>query len=399
MRILQLCNKPPWPPKDGGAAATLNMTTSLSDKKSSVTVLAMNTPKHSVNINDIPGEYLKKADFHFVTVNTGTNLFKLIINLLFSAKPYNLERFRSSVFEKKLKELLKDEFDIIQLEGLALHHYLPVIRKNSRAKIVMRSHNVENIIWQRLAKEETNPVFKIYFKILSRRLKRIERTILNDFDALITISNKDLIWFKDNNLSIPSLVSLQAASVESISANPEDLQNNVFFIGALDWRPNTNGLEWFIKKVWPLVLEKVPDTTFYIAGRNASKKTIIKFTGKNISYCGEVDSSFQFISDKSVMVVPLFSGSGIRMKIIEGMSLGKSIVTTSAGAYGLEYEDKKNIFIADSAPLFADYITHLLLDKDLRKETGRNAMENVRKNYDILASTDNLLKFYTELTS
>ena len=87
------------------------------------------------------------------------------------------------------------------------------------------------------------------------------------------------------------------------------------------------------------------------------------------------------------------------MRIIEGMSLAKSIVTTSRGAEGIDYEDKRNIFIADTREDFADCIIELLKNADLRKETGENAIENVRKNYNILASTENLLKFYSELTA
>jgi glycosyltransferase involved in cell wall biosynthesis len=172
-----------------------------------------------------------------------------------------------------------------------------------------------------------------------------------------------------------------------------------FFLSAHSTGPNITGLIWFIRNVWPLVLEKAPDATFSIAGRNASKKTIRKVQGKSILFYGEVISSFEFIKDKSIMAVPLFSGSGIRMKIIEGMSLGKSIVTTHTGAKGLNYEDKRNIFIADTPVDFANIILDLLKDDRLRLETGRKAIENVRKNYNILASTENLLKFYSELTA
>lgn len=399
MKILLLCNKPPWPPTDGGAVATLNMIKGLSAKKTFVSVLAMNTSKHFTNIDDIPEEFKNETDLHFVNLDTRIDLVKLLINLIFSDKPYNLERFQSDKFEMELTKMLKTDFDIVQLEGLSLYHYLPVIRKNSSAKVVIRTHNVENLIWSGMAVEEINPFFKFYFKVLSKRLKVLESEIISEFDALVPISYNDLKWFKDNQVGIPSLVSPPGIDTSSLSENSENEPGNVFFIGSLDWRPNINGLKWFIKKVWPLVLKKIPDTTFYIAGKNASKKTSKIFLGKNIFFHGEVTSSSQFIKNKSVMVVPLFSGSGIRIKTIEGMSLGKSIVTTPAGADGLEYENKRNIFIANSPLEFAEYITKLLLDKELRRKTSYSAIENVRKNYNILASTENLLKFYRELTS
>jgi glycosyltransferase involved in cell wall biosynthesis len=121
--------------------------------------------------------------------------------------------------------------------------------------------------------------------------------------------------------------------------------------------------------------------------------------GHNVSFHGEVASSAEFMNDKSVMVIPLFSGSGIRMRIIEGMSVGKSIVTTSCGAEGIDYQDKRNIYIADTPEDFAECVLILLKNADLIKHTGENAIENVRKNYNILASTERLLKFYSELTA
>jgi glycosyltransferase involved in cell wall biosynthesis len=175
--------------------------------------------------------------------------------------------------------------------------------------------------------------------------------------------------------------------------------NKVGFIGALDWLPNMYGLNWFIEQVWPIVVDKVTDAEFFVAGRNASEKTISGIKGHNITFSGEVESSLFFIKDKAVMVVPLFSGSGIRMKIIESMYHGKCIVATPLAAEGLDYEDKKNIFIESEAHAFASRIVKLLNNPGQRSEIGENAIKNVQKNYNIFAISENLVNFYRELTS
>ena len=102
MKILLLCNKSPWPPKDGGAAATLCMIKGLSECQAFVTVLAFNTRKHFTETAEIPEEYRNKIEFHFVKIDTGIKKIKLIVNLIFSRKPYNIERFKSAEFEEKL---------------------------------------------------------------------------------------------------------------------------------------------------------------------------------------------------------------------------------------------------------------------------------------------------------
>jgi polysaccharide biosynthesis protein PslH len=399
MKILLLCNKPPWPPKDGGSFATLCLIKGLSAHNALVTVLACNTIKHFADTSEIPEEYRKNVEYHYIKIDTGINLVKLIINLIFSKEPYSTERFKCAEFEEALSNLLSDNFDIIQIEGLALCHYLPFIRRKTTAKVVYRPHNIESNIWAQLTLEEKNTFLKSYFRILSGRINNAETAIINDFDGVAAISSTDLSWFKDNGLSKPAIVTLPGVKTENLMGNSNVISSTVFFIGALDWLPNINGLKWFVNEVWPLVLKAVPWATFSIAGRNASVKTMRSLKRENLFFYGEVPSSAEFIREKSIMVIPLFSGSGIRIRIIEGMSIGKSIVTTSCGAEGIVFEDKKNIFIADTKENFADCIIELLKNDDLIKQTCENAIENVRKNYNILVSTENLLKFYSELTA
>jgi glycosyltransferase involved in cell wall biosynthesis len=399
MKILLLCNKSPWPPKDGGAAATLSMIKGLMEFKANITVLSFNTVKHFADSSQIPHEYVKNVEFNFVNLDTTIKPLKLIKNLLLSNRPYNIERFKSPEFEKKLSDLLKNNFDIVQIEGLNLSQYLPLIRNRTRAKVVFRPHNVESSIWSQLAEKEKNPLRKFYFRILSERIGKAESEIINDFDGIAAITSVDLEWFRSNGLIKPSIVT--PPGVDTYTQEKKLVVNSsaIFFIGSLDWLPNINGLKWFVTEVWPLILKAVPGVTFSIAGRNATGNILRFLKRANLPFSGEVPSSSDFMIDKSVMVVPLFSGSGVRMRIIEGMRFGKSIVTTYRGAEGLDYEDKTNLFIADTREDFADRVIDLLRDVQLMKQTGVNAVENVRKNYNILASARNLLKFYSELTA
>jgi glycosyltransferase involved in cell wall biosynthesis len=367
--------------------------------KGSLTVLAINTTKHHVEDDKIPEELFISTDYRLINIDSKINPVKLLLNLFFSRKPYNLERFFSGVYNSELKRAIRNNFDIIQIEGLSMYHYLPVIRQNTSAPVVFRPHNIENLIWSRLADEERNWFRSLYFRNLAHRIEKVEKKILNEFDAIVPISFSDLTWFKAEGLSRPALVTVPGYAPEEICEYSDTVPDKVFFIGALDWLPNIYGLNWFIKQVWPMVVDRIPGAEFIIAGRNASEKTIATLKGHNITFTGEVESSSEFIKDKTVMVVPLFSGSGIRMKIIEGMSLGKCIVATPMAAEGLDCENKKDIFIASGATGFADNIIELLTNSDLRRETGKNAIKNVRKNYNILALSENLMNLYRELTA
>jgi polysaccharide biosynthesis protein PslH len=394
MKILLLTNKSPWPPIDGSASATLSMIRGLIAGGASVTLLAFNTRKHHSEIYNIPD---RLSDLHFVDLDTRIRPSGLLFNLIFSATPYTITRFRSRELGTRLTELLKKGFDIVQIEGLAMTEYLPLIRKNSGARIIFRPHNVENIIWSLLAKEESNILRSLYFTITSLKTAGIERKIINLFDGIAAISKTDKDWFINAGCRKPAIVSNPSPSpVETITV-PE-IPRSVGFIGALDWMPNINGLKWLVKEVWPSVIDNLPEAELYVAGRNPGREIEKICNGKNITFLGEISSSADFIAGKEVLAVPLFSGSGIRMKILEGMNLGKCIVATPVAAAGLIFEDKRDIFIESDAVSFAGRITELLTDGNLRNLTGRRGQENVRKNYNILAATEELLNFYSRLS-
>ena len=179
MKILQVTNKVPYPANDGGSIACMNLTRGFSLLGHDVTVLAMRTLKHRVSLNEMPEVITDMADFKIVDVPAKISRPAALINLIFSAKPYNAIRFISDKFKTELIKLLQEkQFDIVQLEGLYVCPYINEIRKYSNAVIVYRAHNIEFEIWERTAKL-TNGWTKFYLKNLSKRIKRFEKKNLN----------------------------------------------------------------------------------------------------------------------------------------------------------------------------------------------------------------------------
>ena len=172
MKILQVCSKVPYPSKDGGSIAMNILTEGLIACGNQVTVLAMRTSKNNIKEEEIDPAYRKKTPYRSVFIDTSVKLFPAFLNL-FSSKSYNVIRFYSREFEEALISLLiKENFDIVQLETLWVTPYVEAIRKNSRAKIIFRSHNVEYSIWERLAALTHNPLKRSYLKLLASRLKK-----------------------------------------------------------------------------------------------------------------------------------------------------------------------------------------------------------------------------------
>ncbi len=397
MKILQICSKIPFPPKDGGSIAMNILTHGLINAGNEVHVLAVNTPKHFIKDEDIDPDYRKKTNYRSVFIDTSVKRLDAILNL-FSSKSYNIIRFYSEDFEKVLIERLRSEkYDVIHLETLWVSPYVDVIRKHSKAKIVLRSQNVEFMIWERLAEDTGSPLKKMYLKLLSKRLKKYELELLNKYDAIATITELDSVVFKKMGCTIPIIHVPFGIDLEKYKIDTFNLEKpSVFHIGAMDWRPNADGINWFLKSVWIKVLSKHSSIKLYLAGRNMPD-WLLELKMENVVVEGEVKDSHKFINSKSIMIVPLTSGGGMRVKIIEGMALGKTIISTAIGAEGIEYENGKNILIANSENEFVQAIHKCLEDINFCDTIGKNARILAETKYDNQIICNKLSDFYKSL--
>jgi len=397
MRILQLMNKVPWPPKDGGAIACMNMTKGFSMLGHEVTVLSMNTSKHHISIKDMPPQIRSKADFRLVEVPASINWIEASLNFIFSKLPYNAQRFISDEFSVELIKLLNEKtFDVIQLEGLYLCPYIPEIRKYSKAIITYRAHNIEYEIWERTATLSEGMRSK-YLRNLSKRIKRFEISYLNKYDLLVPITERDGQILDSLGNNKPRHTSQTGIDFASLVPTAKKLEfPSLFHIGALDWSPNQEGLIWFFDNCWSKIHSEYPDLKFYLAGRNAPEWFERHIRLEGVEYLGEINDAYDFINSKAVMVVPLFSGSGMRIKIIEGMALGKPIVTTDIGTEGIPTENGNNILIANDVNQFTDAIIRLINDRELSNQIGRNAIGFIQEKYDNLSQADALIEFYKQ---
>ena len=390
MKILFLTNKPPFPPKDGGSIATMAMIRSFAESGNEITVLAMNTRKHHVTPFEIPGDIQRNTIIHLVEVPAPITVYGALLNFLFSRLPYNAERFINTRYQKKLELLLSaNSYDIIQLEGLYLVPYIQVIRKLCKSVIVYRSHNIEYEIWERTVKN-SKWYKKDYLKNLAKRIEKFEKDAINQYDKcdeqkLVAMGNSK------PSLAIPT-------GIDTLNLKPFNpgFNMNLFYIGALDWIPNQEGLRWFIVNSFPQVIAKFPDIELKIAGRNAPLWFIKELSHPNITFLGEIEDASEFYSQNGIMIVPLLSGSGMRIKIVEGMSYSKSIVTTKVGCEGIDAENGKHIFITDDPGEFSKYIITLLNDRNLIASTGERASAFIQQHYDNKELNRRLTGFYNQ---
>ena len=394
MKVLQLCNKPPYPPVDGGTMAMDSITQGLLDRGCQVKVLSVKTDKHPVRESQIPAEYLQQTGFEAVYVDLGVKPFPAVGALL-SGESYHVKRYVSRDFASTLRRILQaEQFDIIHVESIFLTPYVPLIRKYSKAKVILRAHNVEHLIWKRIAVSCRNPFRRWYLKHLSLTLRAYELEHLSDYDGIVCITRNDADRFLADGcrrpvVSIP--FGVQPQDISSVEEEPDSL----FHIGAMDWMPNQESIQWLLDEIWPVVHGQVPRAKLYLAGRKMPEAWMqARIPG--VTIVGEVEDAMQFIGSKMINIVPLLSGSGIRVKIIEAMSVGKTVITTTVGAQGIDYTDGVNILIADTPQGFADQIKRCLDDDAFCRSVGQAAARLIAEQYNVGLLTDRLLDFYNK---
>lgn len=398
MNILQLTPRIPYPPHDGGAIAMYNTTKYLQKAGNKVTVLALNTNKHyqnPENIKDICNTV------YAVEINTDIRVFKAMINL-FKSIPYNAERFISKKFSEKLKELLQTQpFDVIHLEGTFVAWYIDVIRKYTDVPVFLRSHNVEYLIWERLYKNAPRSPQAQYIRYLAKKLKRFEAEYFNKFDGIMAITEEDAKRMREElHVTVPIEVIPAGVDFESFTLNPEieTLPNSLFLFGSLDWMPNVEAVLWFYHKVFTRLKQEIPDVKLYIGGKNPPQEILSLHDENKVFVYGNVPSARDFMQSFEIMLVPLLSGGGMRIKIIEGMAMQKVIISTSIGAEGIQAIPEKDILIANTPEEFVTQIKRCFESTELKQKLSENALKTVKTHYDWQNITKKTMEFYHKIT-
>jgi polysaccharide biosynthesis protein PslH len=395
VKILQLCKKFPYPLKDGESVAVTFLAKALNKLGCEVTLLAMNTSKHYLDLATLPTSFNHYKAIHTVDID---NKVKPVAALkaLVKGDNYFLTRFESAEYANKIKALIEEnDFDIIQFETLQTLIYARTeILGESRAKLVLRSHNVEHEIWERIVENSKFGFKKGYLNRLTKQLKSFELTKINEVDSLVAITQRDMDFFKASGFV--GVGHVAPIGLETVHYTPDwtsfDKKPSLSFIGSLDWMPNLEGVEWFLKNV----ISRLNGIELHLAGRNTPQH-LLDTKIKNVIIHGEVESSVDFINTHSMMIVPLFSGSGMRVKILEGLALGRIILTTSIGVEGIPAKDGEHLFIVDSALDFIEKINFCMNNPEQLKTIGENAKRFVNEHFDNLKIAEALKNHYLAL--
>jgi glycosyltransferase involved in cell wall biosynthesis len=357
-----------------------------------LTIFALNTSKHFVS-QEVAREASKGFRISQQYIDNRIKAGAAVWNLL-GKDPFHVSRFFSQDVADALSQLLdKDSFDAIVFESVFMTPYLNLVSSKSRGFLVLRSHNIEYLIWERVCKETANPFRKWYLQVQTRRLKSYELKISRKFSLVAAITPIDAATYAT---FLPTaqvtVVPFGISPVNAPAGLPWQHEGLVIgFLGSMDWMPNEDAVRWFIDEVWPLVLAAGVGVRAIMAGRGMPQD-LLGLHLENLSVEGAVTNARDFWARVHLGVVPLRSGSGVRIKVLECMSLGIPVLSTAIGCEGIEAAPNEEILIADDAPSFAKTIINYAMKKAQLQRIGQAATAFIARAHAPEAAAAKLLQ-------
>lgn len=398
MKILIICPKLPWPILTGGEQAVFNMVKHLQHHCDIHFIYPTTTETIDAQFKD----FWNSVKFHPYIIN---KTFKLLIsrvalrifnNSRLNNKNLNWLQPSSNFFMPEFinfinRTVYEIKPDIIQTEFYNYQDLVFALPDNI-CKIFIQ-HEIHYIVnEQALLRNKTTDFEKFLFK----KIKAEEISAMNNYNAVFTLTENDKTELTKNGV-LTTIYSSPAGIEQPETRNSCIFSNKLIFVGGSGHTPNLEGITWFINDVWDNIIQKHPEVSLNIIGKWDEKSiNNISNQHKNIHFKGFVPS-LQDEYNGAIAIVPILSGSGMRMKIVDAVNFGSPFVSTTIGAEGLEYKDATDCFISDDPKQFAEKVNMLIEDEHLRKLFYNNSAKTRDKYYSMEALANIRLNLYKKV--
>lgn len=401
MRILFLTPQLPYPPQQGTAIRNYNL----------IAQAARRHEVHLLSFVDLSSQPMQSgplrelcASLHTVPAPRRSN-WRRLLTVLTSPWPDMAHRLSNVAFQRKLETVLQEKpVDVLQVEGLEMAQYgLGLRRLGSRPPLVVfDAHNAEYVLQQRIFETDSRRprrwIGALYSLSQWQKLRRYEALICRQADRVIACSPADADALARlvpglKAAVIPNGVDTQSYRPGVVSPAPLGARALVF-TGKMDFRPNVDAMLWFCSEVWPMIRHASPEARLYIVGKNPHPRLAPLARMPGVTLTGFVDDVRPYIAAAAVYVVPLLTGGGTRLKVLEAMAMGKAIVSTTLGCEGIQAAPERDIVLSDRADDFAMRVLALLENAARRDELGRAARAFVERYFDWQMVTQPLEQVY-----
>lgn len=397
MHVIHLTTEFPWPATSGGPVRTLSQLRVLASLPEVDAITIVSVAEHRVGEADlaslaaaVPKLRVVPPVFHPIHLWEFPRYVPRVVALRALGVPYLAGKWDSRPLREVLRrELARAAVDVVYVDHLGMVSNLrDVSSVPARARTVLDQHNVESDFFEQFAGASRGPR-KVVAADEHRAARRFERRALRAVDAVIAISSDDARRFANLAGVDAHVVPVVVRSVRKARSRVD--HPHFCYVGNLRWRPNVAGLDWLCREVWPLIRARHAKATLEIAGVGLPVERgrpvapdAWKVPGvETVGFLHDLEPLY----DRSLaMLAPVFGGSGVRLKLLEGFRAGMPLVTTTDGASGLQVRDGRELLVADDAEGFADRVARIVEDADLRARLRADAYGYLEQRHSLVAA-------------
>ena len=363
-RFLFISSRPIYPIIGGDQIRTAQQL-SLLRRKYDVDVLFLTASKSDLTIHCI--DNLKCYSFYRSKL---ISLYKTILGI-FNNKPLQVNYY----YDKKVQQFIDDhidQYDAVFCNNIRTAEY---VLKHKKVKKYMDFVDAISMNYEK-ARKRAIGLKKIFYSIDFNRVRRYEQKIYAEFDKCAIISDVDRHYIAPHG-SI-CLVGNAVVKVPNEKLNNYVSSNLIVFVGKMSYEPNIVAVSWFVRNVFPEILKKHPCVTFQIVGANPGRKLYKLLNQKGVEITGFVDTVEPYFQNATIVIAPMLTGAGIQNKIIQAMSYGCCVVTTTIGAEGIDMTNEPCV-ILNTKDEWIEGINALMADKNYRIDMGHRGREYVER--------------------
>lgn len=370
--IVWVSNECPFPANSGGRLLTWKRISYLSKQYKVHLFSIIDDSKECNYLNEI----LKVCESaHFYKKRKS---FKILIKSIF--RPYSVVNRYCKTMQKDIEEVCiqkKITYVIVDFPQM-LYNFNKDFFNSYR--VIVNQHNTEFLTLKNIGDSYNNFIKRLVYRYTAFRLKKYERKIYKNNIYLYTfVSDSDKESFESNyNLNNTLLLPIgtEIAPVENSSIK----ENNIIFVGKMSYQPNIEGAIWFVNNVFNLIKKEVPDAKFYLVGKEPAKKLMDK-ASKDIIVTGAVESVEEYYNLAKCVVLPIFSGGGVKVKLLEALGHGKVVIGTVKSCEGTDFIHQEHLLCTDDAVAFSKYCVEVLKDLSQYNYLSDNALKKVKQEY------------------
>lgn len=391
-KLLFLTTEIPFPLDSGGKIRTYNMIKGISEEYSIDLICFSENNENDTRCKELfkVCSTIKVIKSVYTNSSSKSMVLKNIFTSILKNKPFIIEKFINKEYENQINKLISNnKYDAVIFDHLNITGYYRKFEKTNMVKILSQ-HNCEYLILRRRYENEKNFIKKLYLKYEYKKTERYEKEICLKFSKVIVLTEEDrkLIYSekcRNNNVEIIPI----SVDTNYLKKSYNSKIKKILFLGTMSWYPNEQGILWFLENVWEKVIDKYNDVKLYIVGKNPGEN-IMKYESNKVIVTGYVEDVNDYIEKCDVCIVPLFIGGGMRVKILECMSKGLPVISTSIGAEGIKCKEKEEILIANTPEKFLMCIDELY-NNELYKLIAKKSVNLVNQNYSLKAISNKLI--------